>query len=451
MRPPENSNLSLTKIVFIMIPCLLIGFSLSFIVLETLPGHDIAKAMSLFDQSPSIPVEAEKPKIIVPSISSLDPKNNLIPGDTIHILFNTPMATTSSPVSSATATSTEGMWLNDTSYDLTLKDIKADETYTIELLPGVLSAKGVMIAKEENYQVTTAPAPVPSIMIPNKKIGIISPIEVIFDQAVEHESAEKAFSVKPNVKGNFTWEENHMTFTPTRLDYQTTYSAKESAGVQATRGFQSSATSSISFTTDAEIFKLNVPYFQQQYANSCEAAALRMALAFYGVSASDIDIVQKFGYKPIAKDVTNNIWDDPQEMFVGSIENSNDISGYGVYGTPVAAAARSFGRNVVYTRSITSEFLAEEIKKRHPILIWGYTSLENPPYTWTTPKGSTVKAFRGEHVRVIVGVEGKASNPLGFYLHDPINGNQYEYWSVQKLMGQVNSVAGVTDQAVVVQ
>ena len=66
------------------------------------------------------------------------------------------------------------------------------------------------------------------------------------------------------------------------------------------------------------VFKLDVPYYQQQYANSCEAASLRMALAYYGINISDdLEIVKKFGYDPRDKDTINNEWDNPQEMFVG--------------------------------------------------------------------------------------------------------------------------------------
>ncbi len=201
-----------------------------------------------------------------------------------------------------------------------------------------------------------------------------------------------------------------------------------------------------------KFFKLDIPYFNQQYANSCEAASLRMALAYYGVKISDdLDIVKSFGYKPRDKDVVNNEWDDPQEMFVGDIDIVGSTKGYGVYGKPVVKAAISYGRDAYLETNITANFLSKEIKAGHPIILWGYTSLTAPAYTWNLAGGGEAKAFKGEHARLVVGFEGEVNNPTGFYVSDPFNDNESEYWTVGKLMGQVNAVPGVTNQAVVVK
>ena len=200
------------------------------------------------------------------------------------------------------------------------------------------------------------------------------------------------------------------------------------------------------------VFKLDVPYYQQQYANSCEAASLRMALAYYGINISDdLEIVKKFGYDPRDKDTINNEWDNPQEMFVGDIDIVGSTKGYGVYGMPVAKAATSYGRDAYYETNITPTFLSAEIKAGHPIILWGYTSVTAPAYTWNLVNGGEVTAFKGEHARLVIGFSGDVDNPLGFYLHDPFNGNKSEYWTSNKLMNQVNAVPGVTNQAVVIK
>ncbi|MEI6553184.1 MAG: C39 family peptidase [bacterium] len=200
------------------------------------------------------------------------------------------------------------------------------------------------------------------------------------------------------------------------------------------------------------VFKLDVPYYKQQYANSCEAASLRMALAYYGIKISDdLDIVQKFGYNPRDKDVVNNEWDDPQEMFVGNIDIVGSANGYGVYGKPVAKAAIDYGREADYETVITPHLLAKEIKAGYPIILWGYTSLTNPAYTWNLASGGKVTAFKGEHARVVVGFAGNVDDPDGFYVHDPFNGKASEYWTSEKLMDQVYAVPGVTNQVVVVR
>ncbi len=199
-----------------------------------------------------------------------------------------------------------------------------------------------------------------------------------------------------------------------------------------------------------EVFKLQVPYFHQQFKNSCEAASLRMALGYYGIQTNDMLLVNDFGYNPRAKDVINNIWDDPQKMYVGFVDLASSTAGYGVYGIPVARAAELFERTTEYKTSITPQELAAEIKAGYPVIMWGYTSLSQTPYTWNTPDGGTVRAFHGEHVRLVVGFSGSADNPAGFYVHDPMVG-PYQYWSSTSLMRQFNSVLGVTNQVVVVK
>ncbi len=200
--------------------------------------------------------------------------------------------------------------------------------------------------------------------------------------------------------------------------------------------------------------KLSIPYHSQQYKNSCEAASLKMALEYRGIKVSEMDILQKFGYAPRMKDVEKNEWDDPQKMYVGFVDIVGSTIGYGVYGLPVVKAVESFGRQAEYTTNVTSNFLAKNIKAGNPIILWGYTSFRESPYTWNTPDGNTVKAFKGEHARLVVGVVGgdvDGNNPKGFYVHDPFNGQKYQYWSTESLMAQVNAVPGVTNQAVVVK
>lgn len=203
-------------------------------------------------------------------------------------------------------------------------------------------------------------------------------------------------------------------------------------------------------------FKLKVPFFSQQYVNSCEAAALRMALTYFGIKTDDRELVNLFGYDPKPKDIERNIWDDPQKMFVGSIDVSGPAGGYGVYGLPVTQAAKTLGRNAEYRTTLTPKQLATEIKAGHPVIIWGYTSFKQPPYTWNTVNSSgmidgTVKAFQGEHARLVVGFVGQVSSPKGFYVHDPQSSEGFTYMSTENIMQQFSAVPGVTNQLVVVK
>ncbi|MES2986011.1 MAG: C39 family peptidase [Patescibacteria group bacterium] len=201
-------------------------------------------------------------------------------------------------------------------------------------------------------------------------------------------------------------------------------------------------------------FKLKVPYYKQQYPNSCEASALRMALAYRGIKKNDIQVLTQFGYNPRVKDWTNNRWDDPQKQYVGFVDVSGRPNGgYGVYGKPVLRAVESFGRTGEYATgtAITAQFLTRELDLGNPIVIWGYTSITEPMYTWTTPEGVLVKAIRGEHARTVVGYKGTAENPVGFYVHDPFTGKANVYWTTKSLMDHMQKVPGVTNQAVVVR
>ena len=210
----------------------------------------------------------------------------------------------------------------------------------------------------------------------------------------------------------------------------------------------------ITFSTVYQDVKLKIPIYKQTYVNSCEAASLRMALAFKKVLKNEIQILTKFGYNPTYKDWVKNIWDDPQKQYVGYVDiEGKPYGGYGVYGLPVASAIKSFGLNAEYATStaITPSFLANAIDKKNPVVIWGYSSYTDLPYTWNTPQGVEVKAFRGEHVRLLVGFKGSVINPVGFYVHDPLSVKNYEYWTSEKLMENINKVPGVTDQAVVVK
>jgi hypothetical protein len=200
--------------------------------------------------------------------------------------------------------------------------------------------------------------------------------------------------------------------------------------------------------------KLKVPSYKQQYANSCEAATLRMALAFKNIKKNEIQILTKFDYNPTYKDWTNNIWDDPQKQYVGYVDVSGKPNGgYGVYGLPVAKAIESLGLRSEYATGtdITASFLARSVDNRNPVIVWGYSSYTEPPYTWKTKEGIEVKAFRGEHVRLIVGYKGTVEKPIGFYINDSLKGKYAEYWTTQKLMENIQKVPGVTDQAVVVK
>jgi len=197
--------------------------------------------------------------------------------------------------------------------------------------------------------------------------------------------------------------------------------------------------------------QLDVPFFKQEYIRSCEEASLRMVLAFYGIETNDREIVERVGYEPRSWDKENNIWDDPNIMFVGYIDDPNK-NGYGAFAPAIAAAAKTFGRDSESYTDVSAQFLAEHIYAGHPVIVWGF-NLKSlvVKYFWNTDEGKEIVAYRGEHTRVVVGVFGDPSKPVGFLLHDPLSGEKNEYWSSERLMTHMNTLGNLTNQAVVVQ
>ncbi len=196
-----------------------------------------------------------------------------------------------------------------------------------------------------------------------------------------------------------------------------------------------------------DVVTLDVPADKQEFRNSCEESALQMALAYYDIQATEMEIVEKVGYNP--RPWNKGIWDDPYEMFVGAI---NERSGYGTYAPAIAKAARAFGRNAQSYSPVTPNFIAEQIYKGYPVIVWGF--FKTPPYTkysWKTDTGKEIEGYRGEHARIVVGVVGNKDNPTGFFLNDPRTGEAKVYWSSERLMKHMNIWGNLTNQAVVVQ
>ncbi len=202
---------------------------------------------------------------------------------------------------------------------------------------------------------------------------------------------------------------------------------------------------------DLPFAHLPVPFFKQEYIRSCEEASLRMVLAYYKIETDDLTIAERVGYNPRPWDIKNNIWDDPNKMFVGFIDDPSK-SGYGAFAPAIANAAKTYGHDAESYVGVTAQFLAQQIYAGYPVIVWGFYDV--PPfvkYTWNTPEGKKIIAYRGEHARVVVGVFGDPSKPVGFLLDDPLTGEKEEYWSAERLMTHMNEFGNLTNQAVVVQ
>lgn len=331
----------------------------------------------------------------------------------------------------------KGGWTGPREYVFETGAVVPGRGYTYKVLKGTKSVLGGFVIEDKIYNVST-PGPVTVIGArpTGTRIGLDAPISLTFNQPVDRASAEAAFSVSPQVAGSFAWSGNTMTFRPAGYGYQTTYSYGVAAGIKPEFGLPGVGYGA-QFTTAYEIKKLSVPFYRQAHALSCEAASLRMALAYHGVMTSDDEILGRIGYAPEPRNTETNSWQDPYQMFVGNVDGVMNKTGWGVYAPPVAKAAHSFGRSAEILNGPTSAQVAAAIHSGAPVVIWGVAAGAAPVRdSWNTTTSGVVQAARNQHVRIAYGVEGSADNPVGFYINDPLRGSVY--WSAGALQYNMN-------------
>lgn len=253
---------------------------------------------------------------------------------------------------------------------------------------------------------------------------------LVFVPAIEFEP-DTQYQVKiENIKGFGFKKSNSFQFTfrtqPSSLSFSEIEDKKNQAETKP----------------ELEVTILETSLDWQDYALSCEAACLKMALAKKGVFVSETEIMEKIGY-----DLTphkGNVWGDPYEKYVGDIDGKMCKTGYGVYWDPVAKAAQNWreaeafsGRNV--------QDLTREIKAGNPIIVWGVLPVGTlTDCSWYTSEGKYVLAFKETHVRLLIGFIGPKENPSKIILNDPLSGRLYwpvsyflENWKVFDYSGVV--------------
>ncbi|MFC1430750.1 C39 family peptidase [Streptacidiphilus sp. N1-3] len=171
---------------------------------------------------------------------------------------------------------------------------------------------------------------------------------------------------------------------------------------------------------------MRVPMDRQQEANDCEAAALRMVLAYRGHRRSDRQLLGSIGVdlKHPHFGYSGRTSGDPYRAFVGSPDGSESRgTGYGVFYPRIAAAARANGGTVlVAQQNYSPAKLYLQLRAGHPAVVW-------IDYLWRAKKSRNYRAYDGrmipyagpaEHAVTLVGV-----TPHGVYVNDPARGH---YW-----------------------
>lgn len=184
----------------------------------------------------------------------------------------------------------------------------------------------------------------------------------------------------------------------------------------------------------AQEHSVPITFHRQEHALSCEIAALKMALSTHRITVSEDTLISQLAKDPTPKGP--GIWGNPSRGFVGDIDGTMLVTGYGVYADPIAAVGNMYAQTSVLQGSSVSR-IAQYITKGSPVIVWGhYGSLRQ--YSWKTPDGTLIQAINGEHARVVYGFDGPVDNPTTFYLQDPLYG--VIRWSRQEFENNWNSL-----------
>jgi hypothetical protein len=78
----------------------------------------------------------------------------------------------------------------------------------------------------------------------------LTAVNISFSKEVQHETAEKAFSITPSVEGSFHWQGRTLIWTPSsKLPLSTTFKVHVAPGVRDVDGNANMGTGDITFTT----------------------------------------------------------------------------------------------------------------------------------------------------------------------------------------------------------
>ena len=144
--------------------------------------------------------------------------------------------------------------------------------------------------------------------------------------------------------------------------------------------------------------RLVVRPLRQAFRNSCETAALSMALG-WRVSQRRLQAALARS-RPLrrARTPLGDVWGDPQQGFVGG----DNRAGYGVYERPLLRLARRHAPTANNLTGGTLTALVRAIAAGRPVVAW-VTLGPSRPISWHTPAGRLIRADAAEHAVTVVG------------------------------------------------
>ncbi|HDS11427.1 MAG TPA: hypothetical protein ENN77_00820 [Candidatus Wirthbacteria bacterium] len=356
----------------------------------------------------------------VPAVESFSlPATQVLSNDRLGIVFDYPMEQITDFTGFVIEPALEGQWQwEQEGKVLTYENdgwVK-DTAYQIKLPAGLQNTKGGRIEEDLGFSFQTIG---PVRVIGNSPangasgLGLSTPVSISFDQEVDRQSAENAFSLSPAVEGSFSWEGNQKLIYQPRQNYAygSRYTYQIASGVESRLGLPLVQGLSASFTTMVESVNLAVPMYYQgksgDEAYSCNLVAARMLLAYKGVEVSTSQLREDAGYA--GEKGSGN----PHHGFVRS---------YGTYWTAVSKAASKY-RSTRFLPNGDLTALLKEVQNGNPVMIWGQNGWSTPTWiSWTTPDGTNIPAVSGMHSIVVKGYQGTPENPTSIYVNDPWRG-----------------------------
>ena len=159
----------------------------------------------------------------------------------------------------------------------------------------------------------------------------------------------------------------------------------------------------------------------QKYGLDCEAAALQMALAAVGITASQDQLLRQFGAdlrRPVMTNGVPSQWGDPYQTFVGQVTGSFMVTGYGVYYPPIVNAAIAEGAAANGGRWRPGSALRRR-RRRPPPVVVTVPHLMEPSSVgqWTAWGGRQVWYSNHDHAQVLIGYDDNAGTVT---LADPL-------------------------------
>ena len=145
--------------------------------------------------------------------------------------------------------------------------------------------------------------------------------------------------------------------------------------------------------------KINVKFFRQEFPSTCEAAAVRMVLNFYGIQVKENELISKMPVDSTER--TDEIWGDPELGFVGYVYGKNNRVSYGLHAKPTAKWMSNW-KNAESYELADLKALQQLIKDKKPVIAWIQKG-KSEKVSWKTLQGKKIETYLGEHTVVVIG------------------------------------------------